>query len=147
MSRPKLDMAAESLVRVLPLMKAKMMRPLEHSNLTGLSPMQFWILTMVADMEAISVGEVAKQMMISKSNITAVMDKLVDAGLVERAPAAEDRRVVNVRATESGHCLLKAHMELVKESIRERMSGLSDDRLEVLISALNSMHEVISQME
>ena len=145
MSDERLCAAAESILRLLPLWKAKMLRPLEHTAPSGLSGMQFWILAMVGELEAVPVGEVAKHMMISKSNITAVVDKLVSADLVERLPRSDDRRVVNVRITPSGRELLESQEQAMMESISQKLAGLPDDKLDELTVALTTVYEIISE--
>ncbi len=146
MSEQHLSAAAESMLRLLPLWKTKMLRPLEHTAPCGLSGMQFWILAMVGELEAVPVGEVAKHMMISKSNITAVVDKLVTADLVERLPRSDDRRVVNVRITPAGRELLVSQEQAMMESISEKLAGLPDDRLDELAAALTTVYAVISEI-
>lgn len=56
--------------------------------------------------EGLSVGELADQMLLQPHSATGLVDRLAEAGLVERVRGDEDRRQVRVRATEEARALL-----------------------------------------
>src|SRR3954471_13548966 len=75
----------------------------------------------------------------SGGTVTGIVDRLVDAGLVERERDEEDRRVVYVRTTEAGTAKLE---EIANERRRqlERMTmALTDEELEQLSSILSKL--------
>lgn len=45
------------------------------------------------------MSEIGRKVCISKSNMTSLIDKLVEEGLVERSPYKNDRRVINISIT------------------------------------------------
>ncbi|SDG75368.1 MarR family winged helix-turn-helix transcriptional regulator [Roseospirillum parvum] len=53
--------------------------------------------------ETLSMGELSRRMMVSNGNVTGLVDRLVDEGLVERLAAPKDRRTQIVRLTPAGH--------------------------------------------
>ncbi len=42
------------------------------------------------------MSEIGRRVYISKSNMTSLIDKLVENGLAERIPDTNDRRVINI---------------------------------------------------
>ena len=58
----------------------------------------------------------ATQMGVSQATVSALVDKLVAQGLVERVPSREDRRQTNVTVTEDGH----ARMERAPDALQQR---------------------------
>jgi len=56
--------------------------------------------------QRLSPGELSRASMLSSAGMTAQLDQLEKAGLVERMPHAEDRRAINVSVTRSGQKLV-----------------------------------------
>lgn len=53
--------------------------------------------------EGLTLGELSRRMMVSNGNITGLVERLVELGLVERQPHPTDRRAAFVRLTAAGH--------------------------------------------
>ena len=89
----------------------------------GLTPVQFLILACVVAFE--DEGVRPNQLMIcarARTGVTMtsqVLSKLVDAGLVSRAPNPEDARANVVRVSPYGHQLVDATGDVVAEVDRE----------------------------
>jgi DNA-binding MarR family transcriptional regulator len=81
--------------------------------------------------------ELAERVMIPPSTLTRRVDRLVDAGLVERRRADEDSRVMLARLTDSGRRLLVRAARTHLRGIRQHYTGrLSDDQLASVAEAL-----------
>lgn len=69
--------------------------------------------------EGLTMGELSRRLMVSNGNVTGLIDRLVGEGLVDRRPAAHDRRAQMVRLTEAGASafrdMVPAHAGLVKQ--------------------------------
>lgn len=68
----------------------------------GLSVARYAILRMMANREPVQLSWLAERHFSRRSNITAMVDRLVRDGLVERIPDEIDRRVTRVRLTNLG---------------------------------------------
>lgn len=68
----------------------------------GLTTPQFGVLEALYHIGPLSLGELASKLLVTGGNVTYVMDKLEEQGLVERERSTEDRRVVRARLTEAG---------------------------------------------
>jgi len=68
----------------------------------GLSGAQRWMLVAIAETPGITVSRLGAALSVHISTASALLDKLVKAGLVERRRGEDDRRVVNLRLTEQG---------------------------------------------
>ncbi len=98
-------------------------RMLELWREFDLMPPQQMVLGLLA--EPRPMGELAQQMHCDNSNITGIVDRLTERGLVERRAAAGDRRIKMVALTEAGR---KIHDELVRRRSEPpaELAGLSD---------------------
>ncbi len=71
----------------------------EELDITG---SQGYTLLAIPDGESISMNDLSLRMRLASSTMTRMVDQLVQKGMVDRQPDAEDRRVVRVRLTERG---------------------------------------------
>lgn len=90
--------------------------------------------------EESSVSEIAKHLSISKSNMTPIIDKLIQENLVERFNDPNDRRVIRVRVTKKGLNFCAEQKEKAKMQLKEKISSLSSydlSRIEEITKELN----------
>ncbi len=71
----------------------------------GLSIPQFDVLSTLSEREGLTQQELAGRLYVTKGNVSGLVDRLVEAGLVERRPIPEDRRSHALHLTESGAAL------------------------------------------
>jgi DNA-binding MarR family transcriptional regulator len=71
------------------------------------------------------VGELAESLGVNQSNASRLVDRLVAAGLAERASVAEDRRATDVRLTGQGASILVAVNEHRLGQLREVVAEMS----------------------
>jgi len=90
-----------------------------------------------ADDKTLPVTVLASQLLASSSkNITGLIDRMEDDGLVKRSPHPQDRRSFVVRLTRNG---AKVFEEMAIEHghwVRERFAGLSSDKLKSMQSSM-----------
>jgi DNA-binding MarR family transcriptional regulator len=101
-----------------------------------MSTPQFKALLLISEEEGIRMRELARKMGGSFSNATALVDRLVERGLVERLAEPEDRRVVLVRVSEEGRRLI--------EKLVTSWRAISPSVLETLAPKdLDKVHEAL----
>jgi len=83
--------------------------------------------------------KLAKVLGVTPPNVTGIIDRLVEQGLVSRQENPEDRRILSLRTTDKGKSLLVK----LRESGANRMSGvlaqLSIDELSALKKGLTAL--------
>jgi len=78
-------------------------------------------------------------LVVSRANITGLVDSLVHKGLVTRAEHPEDRRVVLARITEKGEDLLASYMPIHHDVTRDITAPLTLQEKESLIKLLTKI--------
>lgn len=76
----------------------------------GVTPQQYQVLLAIEGYPQrnwVAIGELAEQMRVAHHSAVGLVDRLAALGLVERAPAPEDRRIVRVTLTRKGRTLLE----------------------------------------
>jgi DNA-binding MarR family transcriptional regulator len=99
----------------------------------GLTPQQHQVLLAIraGPDRGMSVGDLAQQMLLRPHSATGLVDRLAEAGLVERVRDDEDRRQVRVRATGTAHALLASLSDSHRTELR-RLKPLLTELIEAL---------------
>jgi|tagenome__1003787_1003787.scaffolds.fasta_scaffold20546521_2 DNA-binding MarR family transcriptional regulator len=110
---------------------------MEHIGLTLPQAVVMWTLGAYDGIATMS--DLAQMTHQSGATATGIVDRLTDAGLVERVRDKGDRRVVYVQITEAGTTKLE-EIEAQRQKQTEQMTeGLNDDELEQLNSLLRKL--------
>jgi DNA-binding MarR family transcriptional regulator len=90
----------------------------------------------------LSAGDLAAAADLSPATVTQMLDYLVELGLVERARAEHDRRVVLSRLTEQGRSAVAERREHHLRRWREALDDLDLDELRAAAVVLDRLHEL-----
>ena len=118
------DMLSRGLVRIL--------------KVEDLSPTQYNVLRILrgAGKDGLCRNEVRDRMVAQVPDVTRLLDRLEDAGLIERERSTEDRRQVGTRITARGLQLLSELDAPVAEIHRRQLGHLSASQLRALAELL-----------
>lgn len=100
-----------------------------------------------SEKEAVSVSDIAKNLSISKSNMTPIIDKLIKEDLVERFTDPNDRRVIRVKTTQKGHEFSKEQRQRAKSYLKEKISVLPPNDLEKLAKLAKQLNLIITKLD
>jgi MarR family 2-MHQ and catechol resistance regulon transcriptional repressor len=96
-----------------------------HQTAGDLSDSQFGTLEMLFHLGPLQQKAIGQKLLVSKSNVVAVIDKLEALGLVERQRDTEDRRCVFVHLTGKGRDLIQELFPDHAAAIVEEMGCLT----------------------
>lgn len=107
----------------------------------GLTTPQFGTLEALYHLGPLSLGELAEKLLVTGGNVTYVMDRLEDQGLVYRYRCPEDRRVIQAKLTAEGRELVAevfpAHVSYV-EHLSRHLGPAEQKQLSGLLRALGT---------
>ena len=108
-------------VRALDAVKSR----IDSQNTTGnLRGSQFGTLEMLYHLGPLQQKEIGQKLLISKSNVVAVIDKLEQKKYVLRQRSQEDRRCIHVHLTESGRARIEQILPEHVAAISQEMNRL-----------------------
>ncbi|KJS09676.1 MAG: MarR family transcriptional regulator [Hoeflea sp. BRH_c9] len=126
------------------LMRKKFdLRGQEH----GLSSAQWRLLVRVVREQKATQARLAELMEIEPISVSRLIDRMEQAGWVERRPHDTDRRVKLVVPTDKSLAAYSAIKAVAGDVYREAMAGLDDDQKQALVSALATVVENLSSDE
>lgn len=92
------------------------------------------------------ISETAKKLMISKPNMTPIIEKLTSEGLIRRYEDPNDRRILRIELTEDGKNFIKKHEKRVKASLAKKISHLEDEDLTSLQNHISAIEDILSKV-
>lgn len=99
----------------------------------GVTPGQFGVLELIANNEGLSQSALARALDVDRSTIVGVLDRLQDAGLVERRPSPRDRRSHELHLSAKGAEQVGRVRRAIAEHEARMLRGLSaEDRARLL---------------
>jgi DNA-binding MarR family transcriptional regulator len=104
------------------------------------------MLKQAVDSPGLTVGELALELSLQQSNVSAAVRLLVQHGYVTREPDPVDRRIVRIAPTELGYREEGAIADAWATSLTEAVSRLSSSQRAALYGALDSIEEVSRQL-
>jgi DNA-binding MarR family transcriptional regulator len=107
-----------------------------------IGPSQFNVLNLLAsEKDGLSQVELSRQLIMHRSNVTGLVDRLEKRGLVERRDQASDRRAYRVMLTASGRSLLEQILPEYYRGASGIWAGLSTQRVGALARDLQCAAE------
>lgn len=97
-----------------------------REQLAGATPHQLEALMALVRGDGASMNELASAQGIRMSSCTALVDRLIKQGLVERASDPNDRRVVRVVPTETARVFVERFCDARRRTALDLIDGLSD---------------------
>ncbi len=85
------------------------------------------------------LGELSRRMMVSNGNVTALVERLVRSGLIERNVLEADRRAVRVRLTEKGRRVFDEMAAAHANWIGDLFAGLDESEQKALWQRLGNL--------
>lgn len=112
-------------------------RGLHELNLTG-AQLNALLVLRAAGGGGLPLGEIGRHLVVTKANVTGLVDRLERDGLVRRE-SHSDRRVTLARLTEKGERLLAEALPRHRQMLADLMDCLTFDEKELLIGLLTKL--------
>ena len=140
----KLDatVVANRLRPVLLKLNRNLRREIHSLGVTG---GQVALLVQIGMNPGIGVRELAARERMSPAGMSGHVDRLVEAGLVERTPSLVDRRRVGLTLTAEGQRVRRSVKHRRTAWLAARLRGLSADELEAIDRAIEPLQELIDE--
>jgi MarR family transcriptional regulator, organic hydroperoxide resistance regulator len=107
----------------------------------GLSVPQFDLLSTLTEREGISQSDLAERLYVTKGNVSGLVDRLVEAGLVERRAIAGDRRSYALHLTDEGRRMARLGIEVQIGFVNASLGQLPHDELMLLEHGMLALRE------
>lgn len=140
------DNISRELFKLIMQIHRKTVRQDEFLKCTSMPPSHMKVIFYIQHFGPSTVSDVAKNLNISKPNMTPIIDNLVSSDLVKRYEDPNDRRKILLEVSEKGHKFLNKKKQEIVSSLSSRISTLkSEDDLKTLKESVEKLNEIIAK--
>jgi len=138
MSREEMVGAIDDLFREI---FGKYLRPKQMPPHPDVTMAQMHCLAAIGELGRPTMSELSEELGLHPSSVTALVDALVEQGLVEREGDPDDRRVVRVTHTAEGRRQRLRHLREQRERLKGLLGETSDEDLVRILEALTTLRD------
>jgi len=136
---------ADILFNLIPLLDKTFVRSVDQQFRTIVTSLQANVMTILIERKA-TMTELSNEMLMSKQQMTPIIDKLVSEGFVQREYDNIDRRIIRISLTPSGLDILKTIKEKALAVLESKLKNLNQNDLLCLYNALTDICNVINKI-
>lgn len=118
----------------------------ERARAIGVTRPQWRALTALSRCEGINQGALAERLEVEPITLCRMIDRLEEAGLVERRRAPADRRAWHIYLTDKARPLLEQLRELGAALNAQALDGVDDPAQAALVVALERIRDNLSDL-
>jgi MarR family transcriptional regulator, organic hydroperoxide resistance regulator len=111
----------------------------------GLSMPRFWVLRRLSPDQAITMGDLQRQMLLAPATITGLVDALVEMGLVKRSRNEEDRRLVFLNLTPVGKTLVDDALKYRASVLQAALEDQPGMEAEFLVDYVDKIYKSLEK--
>ncbi len=112
----------------------------------GITRHHLEILDLLYEEGTLHMAEIADMLLISKSQMTRLIDELIRREMVERHPDKNDRRKSNVFLTPKGSKTVEEFKKGIEDNIKRWLSSLTDQELSQIATSLKQIQNIIMRL-
>lgn len=138
---------SRELFKLIMQIHRKTVRQDEFLKCTSMPPSHMKVIFYIQHLGSAAVSDVAKNLNISKPNMTPIIDNLVNNDLVIRYEDPNDRRKILLKVSEKGHKFLNKKKQEIVSSLSNRISTLEDEEdLKTLKESVEKLNAIIAKL-
>lgn len=103
---------------------------------------QLYYIELINRNEDISVSQIAKMLDVKKSTVSIAINQLIKQEIVSKNQSSYDKRIYFLHLTPKGEKIIKMHMKVHKNIIRQVSEVLTQREVDNFIKIINKIAEV-----
>jgi len=113
----------------------------------GLTPPRWDVLQVLAEgpPQGLRLSDIGERLLMTGGNVTGIVDHLESAGLVERLPLEEDRRVVLARMTPRGWEVYEQVAPEHRQRVAALLAGMTAEQRQALTAMLEQVERSVRE--
>lgn len=104
------------------------------------------LLRLIAEADGMPMKYYGEALYISKPNLTKMINRLIEAGFVERKHNEKDRRMITIFMTHKGRSYMENEKQAMKAKMLEKLQVLSDEEVTALTYHFNEMEKILEKL-
>ena len=146
MDEERLNKMADDLYLFFPLFRKKLFKHRKRPDKNKMPHSYYHVLKVLSKRGELPMSVIGRRVCISKSNMTSLIDKLVENGLAERIPDENDRRVINIAITDKGKDMVGKWRRHSNSDIKIKLSTLSEEDQETFFESIENIKTILDKI-
>lgn len=138
-----MDRTDTSLIALRRILRATELFGKELAQAAGLTAVQFRALQIVAETGSATAKTISTRMGVTQATVTALIDRLVRQGMVERQPSQTDRRQVNIVPTALGKQTVQNAPDALQQRYVRKFESLDDWEQAQIVATLERVASML----
>ncbi|HEX2945196.1 MAG TPA: MarR family transcriptional regulator [Clostridia bacterium] len=139
------DVMAQHIADLFGLIYRNLIRD-ENDSISMNQDSQTALLSVLLRNGPTKMSEIGKLLNVTKPNVTFLVDKMEEQGLIKREKVADDRRVSNICLTELGRTAVEEKRNSLYHKIASRLTRLSAEDTEDLRQAVETTSGILRKL-
>nr|ADN15558.1 transcriptional regulator, MarR family [Gloeothece verrucosa PCC 7822] len=132
-------------MEVMPLVMNFIRTQMRSHSASLLTVPQFRVLAFLKRHPDCSLSAVAEHLGVSRPTASAMVERLVQQGFVNRSEHPQERRQVELKLTEAGYRYFEQIREKTRKEIADQLGNLSETQLSSLREGIALLYQVFNQ--
>ncbi|HUT68902.1 MAG TPA: MarR family transcriptional regulator [Dehalococcoidales bacterium] len=150
MRKSILDSVVEDLLSIAPLIRRGIQRKVVRTAFAQIEEditlPHLEIMKTLKEEGSRHIAEIGERLLIPKPQMTHLIDRLEDLEIVTRQADTADRRIVNLMLTDKGRRIIEELDRVLNESIKVKLSFLTEEELQELSVSLKKLGNILSKL-
>ena len=138
---------SEEFLKLIMQIHKKIIKPDEFMKGLSIPPSHGKVIFYLAQKGPSSVSNIAKELCISKPNMTPIIDKLLEEGFVTRSEDPKDRRILRIEITEKAMDIFRMKRHIAISSLQATLSDLDEEDKYSLNEILPKLNDILSKLK
>lgn len=145
-SEETLNNIADDLFTLVLHLSSRMFNPSIMLKGLPIPPSHAKVLFRLSKLGPCPVSQLANDLIISRPNMTPIIDKLISEGYADRYDDPNDRRIIMVKMTEKAHDFLQNLEKKTKSLLVEKIANLDEEELMTLNRVVPDLTGIIKKI-
>ena len=139
------EITAQSIIDLFGLIYRNLIRDKDDSITINTSS-QSALLSVLLRNGPTKMSEIGGVLKVTKPNITFLVDKMEESGLIEREKDLNDRRIINICLTQKGRIQIENKKAELLQKVIVKLSELSDQDYQKLSESVSIISDIIKSI-
>lgn len=110
----------------------------------GMTMPQSFVMGILVKSGEMKLTEISREMKLSNSTVSGIIDRLEKQQLVERIRSEKDKRIVYVKATHKFHELHDEFLDRAEKSFEGLMDAATSEEIDIIIEGLVVLERILT---
>jgi len=117
----------------------KFQKQLLSGDLKEYTLRQLYYIELINKNKGISISELSKILDVKKSTVSVAINQLIDMDIVHKNQSKIDKRFYSLQLTRKGEDIIKKHMEVHKDTIKQILEILNPEEVDSFIKIIDKI--------